>query len=162
MIRNFLTPDKFTGYHMLTMICLFFGVIIAVNMTLAFFAANSWTGLVVKNTYVESQIFNEKQAERQRQLDLGWMTETNYNDGVFRLSLNDADGSPLAVDNITAKFGRVIHEGDDVVVSLISNGDGVYSSEVELDSGLWNLDLEVYRNDGTMIWSKPIRFTVGG
>ncbi len=43
----------------------FFGVIIAVNVTMATIAIASWTGLVVQNSYVASQEF-ETQAPRAR------------------------------------------------------------------------------------------------
>ena len=55
------TPGRrFTGGHMLALVCGFFGVVIAVNLTMALFATGSWTGLVVKNSYVASQHFNEE------------------------------------------------------------------------------------------------------
>ena len=45
----------FTGWHMLTIMLLFFGTIISVNVTMAWNAVTSWSGLVVQNTYVASQ-----------------------------------------------------------------------------------------------------------
>ena len=53
-------PAEFTGRHMLAIMLAFFGVIIAVNLVMATLASKSWTGLVVKNTYVASQQFNRK------------------------------------------------------------------------------------------------------
>ena len=53
-------PKEFTGRHMLAIMLAFFGTIIAVNLVMAIFASRSWTGLVVKNSYVASQEFNEK------------------------------------------------------------------------------------------------------
>ena len=46
---------RFTGFHMLACMIVFFGVIVAVNLTMATLASQSWTGLVVKNSYVASQ-----------------------------------------------------------------------------------------------------------
>ncbi len=54
------TSGAFTGWHMLGIMVAFFGVIIAVNITMAYKAVSSWSGLVVKNTYVASQEFNDK------------------------------------------------------------------------------------------------------
>ncbi|TGV41583.1 cytochrome oxidase, partial [bacterium M00.F.Ca.ET.168.01.1.1] len=39
-------PREFTGRHMLVIILAFFGVVIAVNLTMATLASTSWTGLV--------------------------------------------------------------------------------------------------------------------
>lgn len=55
-------PKEFTGRHMLAIMLAFFGVIIAVNGVMATFATRSWSGLVVENTYVASQQFNERAA----------------------------------------------------------------------------------------------------
>lgn len=49
---------RFTGYHMIACVVSFFAVIIFANVTMAWFASSSWTGLVVKNSYVASQQFN--------------------------------------------------------------------------------------------------------
>jgi nitrogen fixation protein FixH len=54
------TAGTFTGWHMLGIMVAFFGVIIAVNLTMAYNAIHSWSGLVVQNTYVASQEFNDK------------------------------------------------------------------------------------------------------
>ena len=61
----------FTGRHMLLVMVAFFGVTITVNLVLAFFATSSWTGLIVKNSYVASQEYNEKLAEARAQDALG-------------------------------------------------------------------------------------------
>ncbi|RWK14298.1 FixH family protein, partial [Mesorhizobium sp.] len=58
MTANAEKPRVFTGRHMLAIILAFFGVVIAVNLTMATLANTSWTGLVVENTYVASQQFN--------------------------------------------------------------------------------------------------------
>ena len=56
-------PREFTGKHMLVIMFAFFGVIIAVNLTMATFAHTSWSGLVVQNSYVAGQHFNRKAEE---------------------------------------------------------------------------------------------------
>ena len=48
------------GKHVLTGFLLFFGVIIAVNFTMARLASTTWTRLVVKNSYVASQKFKSE------------------------------------------------------------------------------------------------------
>ena len=51
LLKNFFAPEEFTGWHMVGVMCLFFGTIISVNLYLAYQANHSWTGLVVKNSY---------------------------------------------------------------------------------------------------------------
>ncbi|MGO4840209.1 FixH family protein, partial [Rhizobiaceae sp. 2RAB30] len=62
----------FTGRHMLAIMVAFFGTIIAVNVTMATLAGRSWTGFVVKNSYVASQEFNRKAEQGRAQAALGW------------------------------------------------------------------------------------------
>ena len=56
----------FTGWHMVVALGLFFGTIITVNLAMAYYANSTWSGLVVKNTYVASQEFNGKVADVRR------------------------------------------------------------------------------------------------
>ncbi len=56
------SQPRFTGYHMAAIMVSFFGVVIAVNFTMAWYATSSWSGLVVENTYVASQQFNSRAA----------------------------------------------------------------------------------------------------
>jgi nitrogen fixation protein FixH len=65
-----LQSREFTGRHMLMIMLAFFGVIITVNVVMARFAMTSWTGLVVENSYVASQQFNEKMMAVRTQNDL--------------------------------------------------------------------------------------------
>ena len=53
----------FTGRHMLAVVFAFFGTIITVNLVMAFLATGTFPGLVVKNSYIASQHYNERLAE---------------------------------------------------------------------------------------------------
>ncbi|MEO0913737.1 MAG: FixH family protein, partial [Pseudomonadota bacterium] len=80
MLKTILGTEKFTGWHMFAVMVLFFGTIISVNLTLAYFASQSWTGLVVKNSYVASQHFNEDQARLKAQKLLYWVEKLEHSD----------------------------------------------------------------------------------
>jgi nitrogen fixation protein FixH len=64
----------------------FFGLIIGVNLTMAYLAVGSWPGLVVKNSYVASQQFNATLRDAAHQADLGWTGTLEYRDGALRSS----------------------------------------------------------------------------
>ena len=70
-----LFKGPFTGRHMVVVMCLFFGVVISVNITMAVFAGTSWSGLIVKNTYVASQTFNDDVAEVEQMKARGWQSQ---------------------------------------------------------------------------------------
>lgn len=60
---------ELTGRHVLAITLGAFGVIIAVNLLMAFKAVSTFPGLETPNSYVASQVFD---AERVAQESLGW------------------------------------------------------------------------------------------
>lgn len=159
-VKSFVAPTEFTGWHMFTIICMFFGTIITVNMILAFNAGSTWTGLVVKNTYVASQIFNEETEKLEQQRALGWSSDLKYQDAQLRLQLTDNKGALITGANVYAKIGNPVHETNDHMVSFTQIGE-FYVVENNLENGLWQIDLQVQTQDG-LTWNKAVRLVVGG
>lgn len=159
-VKSFVAPTEFTGWHMFTIICMFFGTIITVNMILAFNAGSTWTGLVVKNTYVASQIFNEETEKLEQQRALGWSSDLKYQDAQLRLQLADNKGALITGANVYAKIGNPVHETNDHMVSFTQIGE-FYVVENNLENGLWQIDLQVQTQDG-LTWNKAVRLVVGG
>lgn len=159
-VKSFVAPTEFTGWHMFTIICMFFGTIITVNMILAFNAGSTWTGLVVKNTYVASQIFNEETEKLEQQRALGWSSDLKYQDAQLRLQLTDNKGALITGANVYAKIGNPVHETNDHMVSFTQIGE-FYVVENNLENGLWQIDLQVQTKDG-LTWNKAVRLVVGG
>ena len=99
-------PREFTGKHMLAVILAFFGVILAVNLTLATLANTSWTGLVVENTYVASQQFNKKAEEGRAQAALGWTSKLTIAWGEVRYSLTEKAIQLVPMLAVMGAWGR--------------------------------------------------------
>ena len=131
-----------TGYHVAAMMVSFFAVIIAVNLTLAWFANSSWTGLVVKNSYVASQQFNEKIETARAQKALGRKLTFEYSNSLLSFSLKDAQGQPITNEKLIATVGRPVSETDDVKVSLSYIGQGRYQAKIDLPKGAWGFALD--------------------
>jgi nitrogen fixation protein FixH len=157
-LRKITGADQFTGWHMIAVMVLFFGTIISVNIVMAFFATSTWTGLVVKNSYVASQHFNEVTAERRKSAELGWQAVIGYRDGALTLNLS-RDGKALSLDGVTAMVGHPATSREDRKLELASMGGGLYSAETALAPGLWQADLSAVAPDGTP-WTHSIRFRV--
>lgn len=64
--------SRFSGRHMTMILLAFFGVVVAVNLTMATFATRTFGGVVVANSYVASQKYNGWLAAARRQDQLGW------------------------------------------------------------------------------------------
>lgn len=134
------TAKPFTGWHMLAIICTFFGVVIAVNLTMAISASRTWTGLVVANSYVESQRFNEKQHTIAAQKRAGWTVETRHVDGRIVFEALDADGALLELEAVTAFVRRPVGGHDDATVVLVRDGTA-YVGDHDLAAGVWDITI---------------------
>jgi len=133
---------EFTGRHMLAVTLSFFGVVIAVNLAMATFARTSWTGLVVQNSYVASQQFNEKAREGRAQAALGWSGRLAIEDGYLRYTLNDAGGRPVDAAAATAMLRHPAYDRKDLTLSLDQVSRGVFVSREKVDDGLWIVELD--------------------
>jgi nitrogen fixation protein FixH len=127
----------FTGRHMWILAISFFGVIIAVNVGMATLAIRSWTGLVVENSYVASQQFEEKRLAHEAQRAAGWQASLTYLPGVARLTILDRARQPVELGEASLLFNRPVGGHDDQTVTLRRNADGSYEAAVELPQGLW-------------------------
>ncbi|MER9201587.1 FixH family protein [Mesorhizobium sp. M0933] len=138
---------EFTGRHMLAIILAFFGVVIAVNLTMATLANTSWTGLVVENTYVASQQFNRKAEEGRAQAALGWTGKLTIAWGEVRYGVTDAAGKPVPLHGVKVLFRHPAYEKEDESITLAAASgqefavqhmprDGVWIVEIDADAGL--------------------------
>ena len=109
---------EFTGRHMLLLVIGFFGVIIVVNIGMAIVASTSWTGLVVQNSYVASQEFEERRIAHESQQAAGWQATLTYSPGVAGLVIVDGAGQRVDLGPVTLKVNRPVGGHDDQVVSM--------------------------------------------
>lgn len=147
----------FTGKHMAAIMLTFFGIIIAVNFGMAYMASHSWTGLVVKNSYVASQKFNAKLDAAKSQKQAGWNSKISYQSGVMHISLKGIDGNMLVLENAKLEFGRPAFEQQDQSISLRSTKGGMLEAIIKLKPGEWylrilgSIDTIPYRRDARLL-----------
>lgn len=135
---------EINGRHVLAGFVLLFGIIIAVNVTMAVSAVRTFPGLVVKNSYVASQSF---EAERQAQDALGWTAAARIEGGQLHLTLDGTHG-PARAEIESAVLGRPTHVAEDQVLSLAWTGRD-WSAPVTVVEGRWLLHLVARADDGT-------------
>ncbi|MBX3532079.1 MAG: FixH family protein [Rhizobiaceae bacterium] len=150
----------FTGRHMLLVMLAFFGVIIAVNVTMAVFAGSSWTGFVVRNSYVASQEFNGKVAAARMQDALGWTAELSIANGHALLTLADRDGRSVAMERAQIVLRNPASDADDRTVELAADGNSM-SARVDLRDGLWVVEIDAFVA-GHQPWRDTRRIHVAG
>lgn len=129
---------RFTGRHMLLLVVGFFAVVIGVNVTMAVLATRSWTGLVVENSYVASQEFNEKLSVAQQRTAAGWTGGMDYESGELVFRLADGSGAPVPLDGVRVEVSRPIGVEGDRFVDLVASADGTHRAEITLEPGVWN------------------------
>lgn len=158
MLDRILARREFTGTHMLVIMVLFFGTIVTVNVTMARFAFSSWTGLVVENSYVASQHFNEDVADRRRQASLGYVLAAAYSNETVNVDLTRSD-RPLGIVAIEGTVGRPATAMEDSALDFVLTGKGVAKAAMQLAPGLWQADVTVTSSDGED-FARSLRFTV--
>ncbi|NBB47696.1 cation transporter [Rhizobium sp. CRIBSB] len=154
-------PFTFTGWHMLAIMLAFFGTIITVNFTMAYLATSSWSGLVVKNTYVASQQFNGKTAAIREMLATGITGDLSVDAKGMRYRLTLPGNTPVVADAVTAHFKRPVGIAQDFELQLTPAGDGLYLAETVVLPGSWIVEMQAIKG-GKMIMHEAKRITVSG
>ncbi len=140
-----MAQKEITGRHVLIGFVAAFGVIIGVNLFLAYSAVSTFPGLEVANSYVASQEFDTR---RDAQEALGWTVDASHHDGVLTLAITGADGAPVGVAQLDAVLGRATHVRDDMTPDFTFNGTA-YLAPVDLAPGNWNIRMTALAPDGT-------------
>ena len=136
---------EITGWHVLLGFVAAFGVIIGVNLMLAYQALKTYPGLEVKNSYVASQEFNTRKAAQEA---LGWSVRASHEGGLLRLVITDRDGTPVEVQSLKAILGRTTGVSDDNAPAFAFNGKA-YVAPVNLGDGNWVIRMIATADDGT-------------
>lgn len=150
---------EFTGKHMALLVFSFFGVIISVNIGMAVLSATSWTGLVVDNSYVASQEFEEKRIAHNKQLAAGWQSSFTYEAGLAQLTVKDGAGNPVDLGPVSLLINRPVGGHDDAKLTPNRGADGSYSAPVILGDGVW--EAKATANTSTGPFELHVRFKVG-
>lgn len=136
---------EFTGWHMLGLMLGGFGIIIAVNLTLAWNAVATFPGLEARNSYEVSQSF---QADRAAQNALRWDASAMIEDSVLTVTVLDHRGDPVQAEVTRAILGRATNTSQDITPEFTWNGTSLVAP-VPMQEGYWNLRLEMIAPDGT-------------
>lgn len=147
-----MTQKQLTGRHVLMIFTGAFGIIISVNLLLAYSAVSTFPGLEVKNSYVASQQFDDRKAAQEA---LGWTVRADATDGQVTLQITDAEGAPVRVGALQAVIGRATHVGDDMTPEFIFDG-AAYNAPVDLAGGNWNIRMTALAENGTSFSQRVI------
>lgn len=131
---------KFTGKHMAATFVGGFGIVIAVNLFMAFHAVGGFHGTVVDNSYVASQKYNGWLAEAEAARALGWQVVPERRaDGRLVLQTTAVpEGATIAVE-----AERPLGVRDTIRLSFAPQGEGRWLSNEALAAGRWQLRMAI-------------------
>ncbi len=131
---------EFTGRHMAAVFVAGFGIVIAVNLFMAFQAVGGFHGTVVDNSYVASQNFNAWLDKAEQSRALGWEVRSERRaDG--RVSLR-TEGVPAGAA-ITADLRRPLGAHEFASLTFAPDGDGRWLSNEAVAAGRWTMRLAI-------------------
>jgi nitrogen fixation protein FixH len=128
---------EFTGRDMAFLTVAFFAVVVSVNVLMAFIASGSWSGLVVQNSYVASQHFNEKTAELERSVAMGVHASISYRDGEVHVTFRESSGKAVRAGKASLRIGRPSFDGEDRILQLDCTSGRACRAATQLDPGIW-------------------------
>ena len=140
-----MSERQFTGRHAAMVFVGAFGIIITVNILLAYNAVKTFPGLEVKNSYVASQQFDARRAAQEA---LGWTVSADASGGLIVLKITDADGAPVEAAELQAIVGRATQIKDDFQPDFAFDGQA-YVAKAELSGGKWDVRMNAKAADGT-------------
>lgn len=153
------TSRPFTGWHMLAVMIAFFGVIISVNVLMAWYASSSWSGLISPNTYVASQDFNAGAAKARIWTLEGFRGAFTAKGKTLEYRLQGPSTKIDGLTEISAIFHRPVGEKQDFTIKLRKAGEGYFTSDHNLAAGQWIVDLAAIEN-GQTIFHEAERITI--
>jgi nitrogen fixation protein FixH len=142
---------------MLVVLIGFFAAVLAANLTLVYFARHSWTGLVVQNSYVASQKFNENTVAMAKAAQIE--VRIDVTKAQLQITLRGRSGQMVDARAVALKLGRPSHEGEDRTIFLAAQGEGVFSAPQTLSHGQWSgtVSADV---PGQENWMRPVYLLV--
>ena len=123
-----------------------FGVVIAVNAVMIWFAVGSFSGLYSDHAREHGLHYNQTIAAQKSRDALHWKVDATWQAQGDRLQLavSGADGKPLAGAHVSAELVRPAEKRPPLPVALNELGNGRFAAILDLPArGNWDLDIVV-------------------
>jgi nitrogen fixation protein FixH len=135
-----------TGWKVLCILIAFFGVIMAVNFVMAYYAIHTFSGMQTEKPYESGLAYNRAISEAKAQASRGWHVDIGMEraaDGTMgmNVTLNDAASHPLDNLNIKAALRSPIDSKRDHVLALVGIGFGKYTGVTSAEAGQWDVEI---------------------
>ena len=146
--------SELKGVHVLLVLLVFFGVTIAVNVTMATFAVSTFSGEDVSDPYLKGLAFNATLGARSAQERLGWTATIDIRRGtaaaaIIVVAIKDRQSRALTGLTLEVMLRRPTNANLDRIVALKSESNGHYSATVpDVARGQWDAIATAKASDG--------------
>ena len=143
-----------TGRMVLAMLLGFFGVVIAVNLTMLRLASSTFSGLGDKNAYVAGLSHNKAIIDAREQDQRGWKIDVSLQRvaaGRSIISVVRADPGAFTNVDVSVRFEHPASSRFDKVVTLAPSGAKAWRAAVDLPAGAWDMVIEM-RSSGAVVF----------
>ncbi len=128
------TKGQLTGRKVTAIFVVFFGIVMAVNFTMAHFASSTFGGVVVENSYVASQNYNKWLDEAAAEKKLGWSAAaTRLPDNRVALRFTGAPDDLVVTGVVRHPLGHA----PDQALRFAQAADGSLVSDKAVAPGRW-------------------------
>jgi nitrogen fixation protein FixH len=144
----------FTGKHMAAVFVGGFGIVIAVNLFMAYNAVGGFHGTVVDNSYVASQKYNGWLAKAEASKALGWqvMPQRRADGRVVLETIGLPEGAVIEVE-----AERPLGDRETMALTFAPQGQGSWLSTEALAAGRWQLRMAIRAPGGEWAGEAELR-----
>jgi len=146
-------PFRFTGWHFLACIVVFFGIDIAINVGFIVQAVRTFPGEVADDPYEAGVAYDKTLAREATERKLGWLASVDAASAggkgeTLSARWTDKDGHRLPGLVVTGLLRRPATEQDNVVLRFAEVSPGEYRAIAAVAPGAWDLDLTAANGRG--------------
>ena len=155
-----------TGWHVLAILMVFFGIVFTVNGMMAYSALSTYSGDVAMEPYRKGLAYNRRIAADEKQQARQWHEMLDLTaDGHVQVAVIDHNGAPVTGMNMSAELGRGASDRFDHTLKLREIEPGKYAADGgKLETGSWIVSIAGKSTDGDdqtiyrlrrRLWLKP-------
>lgn len=137
-------PFQLTGWHVLAMLIVFFGVIFVVDAVMVTDAYHTFPGEVASSPYEEGLAYDSQLDQQRAQAALGWRMGVGLIGEEIRLTATKADNSALTGLRLKARLERPATEEGRRSLLFREVSPGVYSATAGRLTGAWDIRLSAF------------------
>lgn len=139
-----------TGWSVLSVMIVCFGVVFAVNGLMAYYAVSTFRGEAELSPYEHGLAYEKDILAARAQDERGWKVSEHVErdaEGGARIEARflDRDGAPISGLAVVAGFDSTANVKFDRDVTLRETAPGVFAGRIDAGAGQWDVNLEATR-----------------